>query len=179
MVKGIKNSKWRYAVWGALAFTALTFVAVFLCYCFICRPLDAYWLSYDFGYDKQYTCVDGNVLSPFVGILSMTSDIYTVVLPCVMLQHFELSIPRRQKIGLNIVFALGSMYVCWKAPSYVMLTLRTELPAVVLQGRIIYGRSITRMFNPYWNAQKSKLLVPRLSIMTFVQKRNTVRTSTY
>lgn len=76
----------------------------------MCQPLSAYWESYAFNYDKSFTCLDGNVLSPLVGVLSVISDIYAVVLPCVWLHRYNLNVTRRQRVGLDIVFALGTMY---------------------------------------------------------------------
>jgi hypothetical protein len=71
-------------------------------FCLICRPLSAYWESYDFSYDKEFTCIDGNVLTPVSGVLGVISDVYAVLLPCLMLRHYDLDVPRRQKIVLNV-----------------------------------------------------------------------------
>lgn len=76
----------------------------------MCQPLSAYWESYAFNYDQPFTCINGNVLSPLVGVLSVVSDIYAVVLPCVWLHRYNLNVTRRQRIGLDVVFALGTMY---------------------------------------------------------------------
>lgn len=76
----------------------------------MCQPLSAYWLSYNFGYDKPYTCLNGNVLSPLVGVLSVVSDLYAVLLPCIWLHRYNLHITLRQRIGLDVVFALGTLY---------------------------------------------------------------------
>lgn len=107
MVVGTYSRRWLFAIWAALAFLAAYFVAVLFTYCFICKPLTAYWESYNFDYDKEFTCINGNVLSPFVGALSVFTDVYAVILPCAMLARVNLDVPRRQKIGLNVIFALG------------------------------------------------------------------------
>lgn len=107
MVTGTYSRAWLYTIWAALAFLWAYFISILLVYCFLCRPLTAYWESYDFAYDKPYTCINGNVLNPFIGALSVFTDVYAVVIPCVMLAHVELDVPRRQRIGLNIIFALG------------------------------------------------------------------------
>ena len=109
MTKDTYSRLWLYAIWFALAFTAAYWLGVLLTYCFICTPLDAYWLSYNYSYHKPYTCLNGNILSPIVGSLSIVSDIYAVVLPCTVLHYYDLKVPRAQKVGLNIIFALGLM----------------------------------------------------------------------
>lgn len=101
------TGSWKYAIWTALAATAGYYLGILLAYCFICRPLAAYWLSYNFDYTGSYQCVDGDLLSMFVGILSVISDIYAVALPFVILQHYNLEVPRRQRLGLNIIFSLS------------------------------------------------------------------------
>lgn len=113
------SRRMMYAIYGALAFLAAYFVGVLITYCFICQPLDAYWLSYSFTYHKDFKCIDGDVLSPFVGVLSVFSDIYAVVLPCIWLQRYHLDISRRQRIGLNILFSLGTIVAgCGVARTY-------------------------------------------------------------
>ena len=123
MAKDTYNPHWRYAIWAALAFTGIFFVALIITYCFICQPLSSYWLSYNFSYDKPYKCINGNILSPLVGSLGILSDLYATFLPWTMLQHYDLDVPRRQKIALNTIFSLslivagcggGRLYYLWK-----------------------------------------------------------------
>ena len=104
MVKDTYSRRWLYAIWAALACTGAFFVAIIFTYCFICQPLSAYWESYSLGYDEEYQCINGNILTPVSGVLSIISDLYAVILPCVMLRHYDLDVPRRQKIGLVRVF---------------------------------------------------------------------------
>ena len=111
MVKGSYDPRWLFAIYAALAFTAAYFVSILIMYCLVCQPLSAYWESYKFGYQKEFKCIDGNVLTPLIGVLSIVSDIYAVVLPFFMLRHYQLDVPRRQRIGLNIIFSLGLVYV--------------------------------------------------------------------
>jgi len=101
------SRKWLYAIWGTLALTVGYFVGTLLSYCLVCRPLTAYWLSYDLSYDEPYTCVNGSVLSTFVGVISVLTDLLAVLLPGLMLRQFNLDVPRRQMIALNAIFGLG------------------------------------------------------------------------
>lgn len=109
MTKGTYSKKLLWATWIALGLTAGYFVAVLVTYCFICQPLDAYWLSYDFSYDKDFTCLDGNVLTPFVGVFSVLSDLYAVLLPCLWLHLYNPTATQQQRWSLNFIFALGTM----------------------------------------------------------------------
>lgn len=73
-----------------------------------CQPIEALWRTYEpGGYDKEYSCFDGSKLTLASGVLGTVSDVYAVALPCLMLRGYDLDVPRRQKIALNIVFALG------------------------------------------------------------------------
>lgn len=107
MAKDAYNRRWRYAVYAALGFTFAAFVSILIAYCLLCQPLDAYWLSYDFTYDKPYKCVNGNILSPTVGAISIFGDLLATALPWAMLANYELEVPRKQKIALNVMFSLS------------------------------------------------------------------------
>jgi len=98
---------WKYAIWTALALTAGYFVAMLLALLLACRPLEAYWLAYDLDYAKSYTCVNSNASGLVVGIGSVISDLYAVILPFVILRSYSLNVPRRQTIGLNLIFSLS------------------------------------------------------------------------
>jgi hypothetical protein len=107
MAKDSYDRRWRWAIYAALAFTFAAFVAILTTYCLLCQPLNAYWLSYDYAYDKSYTCLNGNILSPTVGAISIFSDLYATALPWAMLANYNLDVPRKQKLALNIIFGLS------------------------------------------------------------------------
>ena len=147
MVKDTYSRRWLYAIWAALGCTAAFFVAILVTYCLICQPLSAYWESYNFAYDKSFKCIDGNILTLMSGVLTIISDLYAVVLPCLMLRHYDLDVPRRQKIGLNIIFALGTIVAgCGIARTYYLWQLNHT-----------YDTSWTA-FNVSISAQKQRLL---------------------
>ncbi|KAI7464523.1 hypothetical protein KC357_g7895 [Hortaea werneckii] len=79
------TGRWKYAIWTAIGLTAAYWAGFLLAYCLICRPLNAYWLSYNQGYDEPYQCIHGDVLTIFVGALSVISD----------------------KVALDIIFSLS------------------------------------------------------------------------
>ena len=108
MAKDTYSRRWLYAIWAALGCTVAFYVAQVITMCLICRPLSSYWESYDiFNYHKKFTCIDGNVLTAVSGVLNVISDVYAVLVPCLMLRHYDLDVPRRQKIVLNVIFGLG------------------------------------------------------------------------
>ena len=100
--------RWKLAIYFALIFHALYLLGMILSYTLICHPIEAYWMAYDPTYEAEYTCAPGTMaFVPTLGVLSVVSDLYAVALPFFILRHYALDIPRRQKIGLNIIFATG------------------------------------------------------------------------
>lgn len=107
MIKDTLDLRWIWAIWIALIITGGYGLAVLLAYCLMCTPLDAYWKSYDFSWQGEYHCIDGNALTITTGFFSVLSDLAAVVIPWLILRHYELAAPKRQKIALNIIFSLG------------------------------------------------------------------------
>lgn len=107
LVVGTLARRWKMAIYFALAFHFLYLLGTVLGYTLICQPLEAYWMSYDYTWDKKYKCAPGGALNVIIGVLSIVSDIYAVALPFVILHYYSLDIPRSQKIGLNIIFGMG------------------------------------------------------------------------
>lgn len=110
LVVGTLARRWKLAIYFALAFHAAYLIGTTLGYFLICRPLHAYWKSYDYKWlseGHKYTCADAQAINPVIGVLSIVSDIYAVVLPFIILHYYTLDIPRSQRIGLNIIFATG------------------------------------------------------------------------
>lgn len=109
MVMETLERQWFYALWIAIGFTACYGISCLIALFLYCQPLDAIWRSYEPGYDKTYTCFDGTHFTLASGVLGTVSDVYCVALPCFMLRHYNLDVPRRQKIALNAIFSLGLM----------------------------------------------------------------------
>lgn len=107
LVTGTLARRWKLAIYFALGFHAAYLIALTLGYVLVCRPLQAYWMSYDYNWNQKYTCAPAGGLNPVIGVLSVLSDVYAVALPFVILHYYTLDVPRKQKVGLNIIFALG------------------------------------------------------------------------
>ncbi|RMY22166.1 hypothetical protein D0867_02883 [Hortaea werneckii] len=102
---GTFNRPWLFAIYGAIVFTVLSTVVMAVLLAVNCLPTEAYWMVYSFHWHKEYTCRRVVSINAVAGGLSLLSDLYSVVLPCIMLQGLEIS--RKQKIGLNLVFLVS------------------------------------------------------------------------
>lgn len=109
LTEGTYSKKWKRATIAAIVFTIVFCLTFLLVLCLQCRPTEAYWMSVNFTYTKNYTCSNTKMLNPISGALSVVSDLYSVVLPMAMTRHFD--IDRRKKIALNAVFSLGLLVV--------------------------------------------------------------------
>lgn len=102
------DRRWVYALWAAIAFTTCYGISVITSMLLFCQPIEALWRSYEpGGYTKDYKCFDGSTLTLASGVLGTVSDVYAVALPCFMLRGYNLDVPRKQKIALNMIFGLG------------------------------------------------------------------------
>ena len=124
LVDGAYPKRWKYAVLAALWFTAAWTVAFSLALVFNCRPTKAYWKAFDPLWNEKYHCENTKVNNLLSGIFTVTSDVYTVLLPTIMTH--DLSLPIRQRIALNAIFAFGFLvagasiartYYLWNAAS--------------------------------------------------------------
>ncbi|KAK1815386.1 hypothetical protein LTR12_010183 [Friedmanniomyces endolithicus] len=113
LVKDTYDPRWRWAVIAAIAFTAAYSIAFLFTLIFNCNPTEAYWKSFDLMYAKSYTCVNTTFVNLLAGIFAIISDVYAVVLPCLMTRHFNLA--TGQKVALNIIFSLGLLVVAASA----------------------------------------------------------------
>jgi hypothetical protein len=111
LTKGTYNKKWVWAIIAAIVATA-TYSTVFVVMLVLaCSPTDAYWKSFNLIYaaTEEFTCADTRYANLLSGALSIASDLWSVLLPCLMLRNFDA--PRNQKIALNIIFSLGLLVV--------------------------------------------------------------------
>ncbi|PPJ54996.1 hypothetical protein CBER1_05626 [Cercospora berteroae] len=100
---------WIWTVICAISFTISYSLAFVLVLIFNCSPTEAYWKAFSPSWTTQYTCVDTTIVNLLAGIMSIISDLYSVILPCLMTRH--LLLPKVQKLGLFFVFSLGLLAV--------------------------------------------------------------------
>lgn len=107
--------------WAAIAFIATYVLALTLEIMFICRPLDSYWKSYSITYTKHFTCGDEHVPMVLSAACSIFSDVYSSVLPMLLVRRLRLS--TKQRICLFVLFSCGLLtagtgvarfYYLWK-----------------------------------------------------------------
>jgi hypothetical protein len=131
MVADTITRRWRIAIYAMIGFHAFTVVGTLIALLTVCRPLVAYWASFAIGlYHHPYTCIPALGLNLTAGSLSVFGDAYAVILPCLILNYYELDIPRKQKIALDCLFALGLLVVgAGIAKTYFLYKLATDLDA--------------------------------------------------
>ncbi|KAI5360946.1 hypothetical protein Slin15195_G088560 [Septoria linicola] len=106
---GTYSRLWSWACMGAIIFTGAWSAAFVLALVFNCTPTEAYWRGFSTSYTRDFRCVDTTVNNLLAGILAVTSDLYSVVLPCFLMRKIQL--PTAQKIGLYAVFSAGLFVV--------------------------------------------------------------------
>lgn len=109
LTKGTYNMRWKYAILTAIAVTVIYSLLFIFMLIFSCSPTAAYWKSFNPYYDEDFHCIQSQYTNVLSGGMSIASDLYSVLLPCIMLRKFDA--PRRQKIALNIIFSLGLIAV--------------------------------------------------------------------
>lgn len=109
LTKGTYNKAWKYAIWIAITVTAGYSLAFIFSLIFSCSPTESYWKSFNPYYQEKFHCVESKYTNVLSGSMSVASDLYSVLLPCIMLRKFEA--PRRQKIALYVIFCLGLVAV--------------------------------------------------------------------
>jgi hypothetical protein len=112
LVTGTYSKKWYWCVWLAIGFT-ITYTVVFCIVLLLdCQPTRAYWMAFDIKYalSANYSCLeDSNTMNILAGVVPAISDLYSVVLPCIITWHHD--VPKRQRIALNAIFCLGLVVV--------------------------------------------------------------------
>ncbi|KAI6831932.1 hypothetical protein KC340_g3538 [Hortaea werneckii] len=103
------DKRWKWAVIGAIIFTAAWTLSFMLCLVFNCNPTQAYWKAFDPTWHRQYSCVDTTFINLLAGIFAIASDIYSIALPCLVTRNFR--IPSGQKLALNAIFLAGILVV--------------------------------------------------------------------
>jgi hypothetical protein len=109
LVVGTYSNKFKWMLWCAIGFVVAYTITWFTLICGTCFPLNAQWKSLDPTYTKSYHCAPVALqkkISLAGGILSVVSDLYSVVLPAMLLLRITV-ITKRQKIGLLFIFGMG------------------------------------------------------------------------
>ena len=111
LTKGTYNKRWVIGIIAAIVATAAYSSVFVFMLIFACSPTEAYWKSFNLTYlaTEDFKCGDTRYANILSGTLSIASDLWSVLLPCLMLRNFDA--PRRQKVALNCIFCLGLLVV--------------------------------------------------------------------
>jgi hypothetical protein len=108
LVAGTYSTTYKWIIWCSITFVVGYTICFFVLIYLACTPIEALWRQYDSKYTTPYHCTSARVsysISMVTGILSVVSDLYSVLLPTALL--FSLSISIRQKVGLMFIFGAG------------------------------------------------------------------------
>lgn len=95
------------ATWIGIVYNILYFFSFGLTLLLLCHPLHAYWDAFNpvWAATHKFHCAAENVALPVSSALSVVGDFYSTLLPLILVYHLQL--PRRQKLALYALFALG------------------------------------------------------------------------
>ncbi|KIY00633.1 uncharacterized protein Z520_03296 [Fonsecaea multimorphosa CBS 102226] len=99
------------ATWIGIIYNVLYFLSFGLTLLLLCNPLHAYWDSFNplWVAKHHFHCGSESAALPASSAFSVAGDFYSTLLPLILVYYLEL--PRRQKIALYALFALGFMAV--------------------------------------------------------------------
>lgn len=109
LVAGTCSKPWIYAVLAAIVFTILWTCGFVFALIFNCTPTEAYWRALDPTYTTPHHCVNTTVNNLLSGVMAVISDLYAVVLPCMMMRSIQIS--RVQRLALYGIFSMGLVVV--------------------------------------------------------------------
>lgn len=106
------SSTMQKAIYVAIGFTVVFFLAFGLLLIFICVPTSATWTGMDVFSSKVYKCHSRRIADILHGTFSMITDLYVLIIPNLVVMNMQL-LPK-QKLMLYAMFSCGSMWVpCW------------------------------------------------------------------
>lgn len=94
----------RIACWVILTVISIYSLTTIFGAAFTCYPVRFFW---DTSGTEEYTCLDQKALWFSNASLNIISDLVVLICPIPALRKLQL--PRRQKIGVMLVFALGGV----------------------------------------------------------------------
>ncbi len=93
----------RYTSWVIILITFLFYSIGFFMAIFSCRPRRKIWYPMTEG-----TCIEWAPGQLVNSVINIVTDVLILVLP--MREVWRLQMPRKQKVGLIAIFAVGSLY---------------------------------------------------------------------
>lgn len=107
VISGVVNYTFIGLVNCAIALLVLYAVVFTFLMVFQCRPASAFWLQYSFPqpYTDKFSCIDASIVPLANACVSVVTDFMAAILPMFLFR--QLHIPKREKLGLGIVFGVG------------------------------------------------------------------------
>jgi len=91
-----------------MSFTVVYFLSFVIVAATGCKPINAFWMQHSIEWlatNREYTCRNDRFPVIFSGVLSILGDAYSLVIPALIL--LKLNLPKRQVLGMYLVFGLG------------------------------------------------------------------------
>jgi hypothetical protein len=111
LVDGTCSRTYKLAIWAAMGFVVFITILFFILLFTGCKPFTAYWQKYDVMHPPtRYHCFSDETTSALgkaAGAFSVITDIYSLMLPAVLLMGLQIT--KRRKWGLIFVFSVGYM----------------------------------------------------------------------
>lgn len=106
---------------------------------------DPYWLAKG----NKFSCGREEISLPLSGVFSVLGDFYSTTLPLLLVWNLQL--PRRQKLALYSLFALGFMYDPQAVTiSCIRLTISSSVVAAGIVRTILLNKVINGTYDPIW-----------------------------
>lgn len=125
------NRTFRMVTLFTMVFVTMYLLAGLFTYIFQCRPIK---LSWEWSAPLPKICLNGIQQSASIGGFNIGTDLFIMLMPLPMVWKLQLS--TKNKIGLSLIFALGSLYVIPSLDrplqdSVVLTFFRTVIAAIV------------------------------------------------
>jgi hypothetical protein len=112
LVQHTFSTRLKVAIWAAIGFVIIYTIVFNVFLLTECFPLDALWNQLNPNYTKKYHCMSTNaqiLQGRISGGFMVFTDFYSVTLPAILI--FRLSMTKRQRIALMLIFGVGYLYV--------------------------------------------------------------------
>jgi hypothetical protein len=94
--------RYRIAMWSGAFFIVASMVGLAIATAIPCKPLEVAWNPLISG-----TCIDRPAAYEATAIVALVADVWLMVLPIPIV--IRLQIPWQQKVGLMVMFGIGTM----------------------------------------------------------------------
>ncbi|ETN40481.1 uncharacterized protein HMPREF1541_04758 [Cyphellophora europaea CBS 101466] len=102
-----------WATWIGIVYNILNLVAFCIALTLVCRPVEAYWMSFDRIWATEnhgkYYCSSEGVSLTVSTVFSIVGDFYAALLPSLLV--LKLNMARKQKIAVASLFAVAYLVV--------------------------------------------------------------------